>query len=153
MTCLAWDGEILAADLGGTSGNLVTRVGKLFVAYKKDSTPIMLALCGSTQSFDSIVRYFSEAGEKFDYRGYGFDPDQQLGLLVDEYKCLYVIGADMTLRPCPLVPWYALGSGSNFIAGALSVGANSIQAIEQALIYSTEAGIGVDHLSWSEVFK
>lgn len=153
MTCIAWDGEVLAADRGVQRGSCVISYKKVhFVNGHRGR--FLVGLCGAIAFTDRVIEYFNSKTEIVfpDIKKYDADSDiaSTCGLAVDEAGQCFFIYCDGAFSEPMLDKWGADGSGCVFLAGALAAGANAQQAIELAIQHTTCAFLGVDTISFKE---
>lgn len=138
MTVVVYRDGVIASDTlstyGGTLFTEVQKIGKTAGGY-------LIGLCGGTiqcaniirtasaldknHSFEALVKTFSGDGDSF-------------GMIVDPEGTIFTWGKDGAAR-C-FSHWLSVGSGSDFAIGALSMGANSVEAVKIAKKYSTTCG-------------
>ncbi|WPJ68553.1 hypothetical protein OMDBNIEC_00067 [Salmonella phage STP-SP5] len=153
MTCIAWDGKVLAADRGVQRGDCVTTYKKVYHVNGHRGR-FLIGLCGYTAFTDRVRKYFSSPVEtEFPvYTEYSKNSDlvETCGLAIDEKGNCHFIYCDGQLSEPTGDPWGAEGSGCVFLAGALAAGATAEQAIQLAIQHTTCAFLGVDTISFEE---
>ncbi|UPT52955.1 ATP-dependent protease [Hafnia phage yong3] len=154
MTCLAFDGKVLAADRGVMRSHAVTEYRKIHVVDGHRGKFIM-GFCGFTALTDAALTYFNSP-IKVDFpdcKKYETDLTDTIGLAIDkDGVCRFIYGDGAFSEPLR-DPWAADGSGCVFLTGALAAGASAEQAIQLAIQHTTCAYLGVDTLSVEEVFN
>lgn len=153
MTCIAWDGKVLAADRGLMIGDSIRSYKKLHVVNGHRGR-FLLGLCGGTGFTDRVLEYFNSQTETSfpkvqDYMP-TFDLGHTCGLVINEKRECRFLYCDGQFSEPTLDKWGADGSGCVFLAGALAAGASAEQAIQLAIQHTTCAFLGVDTLSFEE---
>lgn len=151
MTCIAWDGKVLAADRGVQRGSCVTSYKKVHHVNGHRGR-FLIGLCGSTAFTDRVLEYFNSASpinfpdcKKYDTE---MDAANTCGLAINEAGECRFIYCDGQLSEPMGDNWGADGSGCVFLAGALAAGVSAEQAIQLAIQHTTCAFLGVDTISF-----
>lgn len=143
MTCIAWDGSILACDSRVTAGSSITSndVNKLFVVkdtniiYNNDAIKAY-ALCGKVSDFDYIHAYIRSEEfplyEKLAHKVGGiFVGDRSVYML--EPSCSLFITFKHSQK-------LSMGSGEDLAMSAMGLGLSAPQAVKHVFKYDTGCG-------------
>lgn len=141
MTCIAWDGQELAADKRSCCGGLISTVTKI--------KRLGNVLAGGSGEFSFIGAMFQwiERG-----RNPAEFPTSQSDK--DDWQCILVVEADGTTSiyertPFPIryeQPHAAIGSGRDFARAAMLCGKSAREAVEVAMALDSGCGNGIDTL-------
>lgn len=138
MTTLAYDGRTLAGDRQLTLGGTPMPATKIFRLNTE-----LIGLCGSVQESLMFLEWFRN----------GKDPEAK-PKLTEGFSAL-VITPDRIMRyedglmPWPVdLPFWAAGSGADYALGAMAAGKNAAEAVEIAIRFDINSGIGVDALTF-----
>jgi hypothetical protein len=138
VTTIAWDGRQLAGDRLGNSGGVPIELGKIW-----DIEGEFVGIAGLYEDGMAFVEWLL-AGE---------DPaskpevDESFRALVvrESGKCFRY---ESKLYPFEILePYHALGSGRDFALAALHYGKSAKEAVELAMKFDLDTGIGVDVLT------
>jgi 20S proteasome alpha/beta subunit len=143
MTCIAWDGRVLAADKRATSyghGSTVTKI-------RKAATGELLAVCGDFDTGQALMAWY-QAGALPESFPENRDASEQFRAR------LLVIDAGPRIRVFDCTPHamtiedkcYAMGSGRDYALAAMHLGRNSRKAVEVACALDLGCGNGIDTL-------
>lgn len=143
MTCVAWDGRILAADKRASSAGHPSTVTKV----ARTESGALLAVSGDFDTGQALMAWFKAgaAPQLFpDNRGND-----------DGYRArLLVIDAGPRIRIYESTPFpitiedkcYAMGSGRDYALAVMHLGRNARKAVEVACALDTGCGNGIDTL-------
>ena len=135
MTTIAWDGQTLAADRQCSYHCMPkTKIFRL-------SDGSLIGFSGNAATGLEVRDWLNGGGEKpiFDSE----NNTDYLRIIQDGSitKC-YNLRAPLPV----LLPYFAIGSGSDYALGALAAGATSEQAVEIATRFDENTGGGIDTL-------
>lgn len=136
MSVIVWDGEVLATDRAANDGH-----GKWLSEKAWYHNGQVITGVGHLSTVLAMKQWYIEGGdpEKF--------PQEQRG----PRTCAFVVIAhDVGLiryedSPIPIVHGQAkcaFGAGKDFAYGAMAMGANAVQAVEVANLFSIHCGMG-----------
>jgi ATP-dependent protease HslVU (ClpYQ) peptidase subunit len=139
MTVIAWDGKTLAAD------RQTTIAGARFTSQK--IFRINGELLGFSGGQPHGMRLLDWALTGFEPATYPVEPDDdRSGLILRITRDRRIMRYDNAF-PCIYEDeFYATGSGRDFALGALAAGKDAVGAVEIAIRFSTECGMGIDTL-------
>ena len=135
MTIIAWDGTSLAADCQSSVGDMAVKAKK--IQRRADGT--LVALAGDEGLAIAMVSSV-------------FDGTEWPTAKDDERATMVIVRPDRSVvqythhrrSPVPITqPWYTWGSGREFAAGALAMGADARRAAEVACELCHYCGMGV----------
>lgn len=141
MTCIAWDGETLAADKravnNGFKGGTVTKI------HRWDG-----GLCAFAGDFDVgmfLVQWLRDGATPEKY------PPQQ-GKNAASFLVVYADGRTVRYETTPVpLPFenrqQAMGSGRDYALAAMHLGCDARRAVEVACALDTSCGNGIDTLA------
>ena len=138
MTVIAWDGQTLAVDSMFTRGDLITYMDKLWM-FEGDGWNSFVAGCGSSIGLSAVTRWYSEGCviSQFPYEE-SLSEDAALIVLTDDGQLLEYNGSPYAIeRPTLPMAW---GCGCDIAVGAMSQGANAIEAVKAACIHNAACG-------------
>ena len=140
MSVVAWDGEWLAADRQGTSGNLKVQVKK--IAWLADDTRV--AWVGDLEYGMALVDWYAAGQDPAKWPEFQKDKDNWTRLIVvrpdgtaGEYQQLPVF------QPVQ-EKFMAWGGGRDYAMAAMHLGKNAIEAVEVAQVFDLSCGFGHD---------
>lgn len=143
MTCIAWDGRVLAADKRATSyghGSTVTKI-------RKTAAGELLAVSGDFDTGQALMAWY-QAGAVPE----AFPDNRDLN---EGFRArLLVIDAGPRIRVFESTPHamtiedqrYAMGSGRDYALATMHLGRNSRKAVEVACALDNGCGNGIDTL-------
>jgi 20S proteasome alpha/beta subunit len=143
MTCIAWDGRVLAADKRATSygyGSTVTKI-------RRTDAGELLAVSGDFDTGQALMAWYQAGAVP---EAYPDNRDANEGVRAQ----LLVIDAGPRIRVFESTPHAmtiedvqcAMGSGRDYALAAMHLGRNSRKAVEVACAFDTGCGNGIDTL-------
>lgn len=138
MTCVAWDGESLAADKRACAGSSISTVTKIHRIGNK-----LVGYAGELVSGIQLVNWIRDGGEFPMAIAQDGEPPVQILLIADGLITVY------ENSPVPLVfedPFFAIGSGRDYAIAAMHCGRTAAEAVEIASQYDADCGNGIDVL-------
>lgn len=139
MTCIAWDGEMLAGDRQATHGGTPVHYGRKVHRIRRfdDGRIVLFGCAGLTGDCHVYERW--AAGKLTEAPKF-----TELHVLsVDEDRQVWVATENMHWFPVREKYW-AIGSGAEYALGAMAAGKNARDAVRIAMRYDNGCGIGVD---------
>lgn len=143
MTTIAWDGQWLSGDQLSTGHlNPVVKIRRLADG----------SLVGGTGDTGWLARVY-------EWMEAGFDPLTRPSPPADSIKVLRIVKKRWheaakvtvytdTLVPVPVnLPFYAIGSGSQYAMAAMHCGKNAAEAVGVAMVYDYQTGGSIDTLT------
>lgn len=144
MTCVAWDGKVLAADRQSTCGEVRSLTCKIKSAHTSLGF-VALAWTGTEASGLAMMEWYLAGADPAKF------PESQKG---EDWSRLIVATKDGAFfyETAPqaikvLEPYYAWGSGRDHALGAMYVMGvpDAVKAVEAAIRWDVGCGYGVDH--------
>lgn len=150
MSCLAWDGKVLAADRRALLGSLYRTTQKIFRVDTATRGPALCGYAGDSDKGEELLAWF-DAG----YIPDKFPPSQRSA---ENWTSLMVVWQDGTIwrfergpHPVKFPPQqFAMGSGRDFALAAMHCGRTAIDAVEVAIALDSGCGNGVDALTFED---
>ena len=140
MSVVAWDGKYVAADRQGTSGNLICVCRKLMKIRGYG-----VGFIGRADTGALMAEWFREGAKVSN-----FPCDVQQS---DSGATLIVVGRVKAWEICeyPLFeevrdPFWAWGTGREVALGAMAMGVDAKTAVETAMRFDVNCGVGMDFL-------
>lgn len=152
MSVVVWDGKTLAADRQVSDGAMVRTTTKIRAIKTGKFKGYLIGAVGATATANLLMDWF-EAGANPSHFPYEYAKSPELG------ASLIAITQDKEIwrfdhLPVPIImedEEYATGSGREFAYGAMSMGADAVQACEVACTHSTECGVAIDSIEWRKI--
>lgn len=141
MTCIAWDGQNIAADRQSTYCGARITCTKLF----KIDEVRYAATSGTRDCGLLLIEWYRAGSVVADWPQFQSKEDFT-NLIVVEYGELFYYSQEPIKLKCE-DKLFAMGNGREFALGAMEFGANAMQAVEIANKHSTGCGLGVDHFT------
>lgn len=141
MTCIAWDGQAMAADKRSSESSLVRTTTKICRA----PNGALLGATGNTSMCRELRDWWIAGAEASQWPTNG--RDSALLVITPDSKALYYWDG-----PVPVEledAFIAIGSGSDFATAAMYLGKSAREAVEVACRFSTCCGNGVDEIALS----
>ena len=142
MTCIAWDGKVLAADKAGTNAGYQRAVTKIF----RTTDGSLVGFAGDGCRAMALLHWFNEGRKPEDYPGFQKNADETVGVLyVDKEGKVFAYGA----TPYPYqneVAFDAIGSGRDYALATMYMGFGAKKAVEVATALDCYCGKGNDVL-------
>ena len=130
ITAIAWDGQILASDSWGSSGDLILAPGNQKV-FKLSGR--LIAAAGNRSDILKFIEWVkSESDKDFPEVEDNFEAIE----IIQSAAYLYNKGGQVQI----IKPPYAIGCGRELCLGAMSAGANAIGAVQIACRYHAFCG-------------
>jgi len=141
MTCIAWDGDALAADKRASNHGLAFKVTKIRWINRN-----LVGGSGDLSSLMAMFRWFENGADPDKLPECQKDKDRWTPLLViDGWRNILRYEQDgFSYRVEE--PFFAIGPGRDFAIGAMAMGADAVKAVEIASQFDTGCGNGVDVL-------
>jgi hypothetical protein len=140
VSCIAWDGKILAADRRAMVGGTIRTITKIFRVGED-----LLAYAGSADLGEEMVAWYTNGRDPEKFPLSQRDKDNFVDLLVvkpDGWLWKY----EKTPYPVKFPPQqFAIGSGHDFAMAAMHLGQTAQQAVEVACLFDANCGNGVDY--------
>ena len=137
LTCVAWDGKVLAAD------RLVSPYYSMGKIWRLPDGSLFSG-CGDYNHMTEIAEWLQH-GEKKTTKPVIEDNESTFIIITPDGACHWM--SLPYLRPIKfLEPFVAIGSGSEFAMGAMAMGAGARKAVEVAARFDRATGKGVDAL-------
>jgi 20S proteasome alpha/beta subunit len=143
MTCIAWDGRVLAADKRASSAGYGSTVTKIV----RTSAGELLGVSGDFGAGQALMTWYQSGANPDSF------PDNRDAN--DSYRArLLVIDAGPRIRIFESTAYamtiedkcYAMGSGRDYALAAMHLGRNSRKAVEVACTLDSGCGNGIDTL-------
>lgn len=152
MSVVVWDGKTLAADRQVSDGSMVRTTTKIRAIKTGKFKGHLIGAVGATATANLMMDWY-EAGANPSHFPYEYAKSSEMG------ASLIVITQDKEIwrfdhLPVPIImedDEYATGSGRDFAYGAMSMGADAVQACEVACTHSTECGVAIDAIEWRKI--
>lgn len=152
MSVIVWDGKKLAADRQVSDGSMIRSTTKIREIKKGKFKGYLMGGAGATATANLLMDWFEQGANPRNFP-YEYAKHNELG------ACLVVITQDKEIwrydhLPNPIVMEnreYSIGSGRDFAYGAMSCGANAVDACEIACLHSTECGVAIDVIEWRDL--
>lgn len=152
MSVVVWDGKTLAADRQVSDGSMVRTTTKIRAIKTGKFKGYLIGAVGATATANLLMDWF-EAGANPSHFPYEYAKSPELG------ASLIAITQDKEIwrfdhLPVPIImedEEYSTGSGRDFAYGAMSMGADAVQACEVACTHSTECGVAIDSIEWRKI--
>lgn len=135
MTCIAWDGKLLAGDKQSKVGDIPVKSTKVF-RLKVKGRIYLVGFSGD----ETRALYFIE---NFKKDGIGCPTVKGAEIILVSKKQVRVVAEDGDMCAMNEKMW-ALGSAGDFALGAMHAGANATEAVKIANKLSISCGMGVD---------
>lgn len=140
MTCIAWDGRVLAADRQGEWNGTKVRVRKVWRVTDKAGRRWLLGGAGNIDSVQQYRDWLRGREEKPKFP----KEDAPSLLLIDSRKRAFLVSG-VTLVPVrALQRQVAVGSGRAEALGAMAAGKGAADAVRIASRLEASCGMGVD---------
>lgn len=144
MTCIAWDGVILAADRMAENGYARRPVTKIWTL--EPERPVVLAIAGNHAASLLLKDWWVNGADVETWPKEQSDNDKRGTLIVVKNgECSFYEGLPVALTLDHHPRFWAWGSGSEIAIGAMAMGADAIRAVELANEFAVGCGLGVDH--------
>lgn len=144
MTCIAWDGNSIAADKQATEGGLRHVTTKIKRIEKGKFKGYLMAGAGCTSQANHMMAWFELGAEPESFPKYQDTEDLSAQLLVIA-PSKEILRFDFNPIPCVFYDEvYAMGSGRDVAMGAMAMGADAKQAVEIASEICSGCGMGID---------
>lgn len=141
MTCIAWDGEVLAGDRLGIWAGLRTRCRKVYRVVAPNGRLALVGFSGN-MAFVKAYLFWLDGGEKPWFANAEF---KWTVLMVDDRRNVYMRGdnADYWDHFRGRKTW-AVGSGADYALAAMEMGRSAPDAVRIASRLDHGSGGGVD---------
>lgn len=148
MTAIAWDGTTLAVDRASFCGEQMIETAKLCIFNGGTDSAMMYAGCGNASTINEIVRWIQNGQVGVpDVPKVDQESGVSFGIIVDRYGRAYNVFGN-GLMDLIIAPFGADGASAPFVAGALAAGVDATRAIQLAVKFRGDAGIGVDSFNY-----
>ena len=146
MTVIAWDGKIIAADKQASRGGLLRRTTKI-LKFEIDGRAFIAGFSGTEQTGLIMADWYASGANPNTFPACQTDGSKE-----SEYWSNLIIADGKKVIQYSLWPtsllieerFYAIGNGEDFAIGAMSAGADAIQAVEIACKHCENCGLGID---------
>lgn len=152
MSVVVWDGKTLAADRQVTDGSMVRSTTKIRAIKTGKFKGYLMGAVGATATANLAMDWF-ESGANPSHFPYEYMKNAEMGaslVVITQTKEIWRFDH----LPVPIImedEEYATGSGRDFAYGALSMGADAVQACEIACTHSVECGVAIDSIEWRKI--
>lgn len=141
MTIIVWDRKTLAADKQATSGGLRRMVTKI-----RNINGMLCGVSGDWDRAQMMFEWVSDGMQVSKWPEFQKTGDDWVGLLVIKSG-----GATYKYEraPVPMLvedDFFAMGSGRDYAYGAMSMGADAVEAVRVTSLYDVGCGMGIDTL-------
>jgi len=137
VTCITWDGKVLAGDRYSTFGETkgyARKVHRIRCARTKEL--FLVGTSGQAQDSEAFIEWLRDGNEKPKLTDFGaLVIDQRLHVWSIEEKLIWM---DITM------PHFAIGNGRQYAIGAMAMGARAARAVRVAADHCVNIGGGVD---------
>lgn len=142
MSVIAWDGNVLAADMQVTVCGLKLKSSKI-----RKINDNLVSGCGTTSYVEEMMAWYEKGADPKDF------PKFQEGesfcnftvITKDRDICVY----EKTAYPYKVSgKFYAMGSGRDYAMAAMHLGKSAIEAVDVASYFDCNCGLGVETLSF-----
>ena len=141
MSCIAWDGEMLAADKQASVGGLARTTTKI-----KQIRNFLVGYAGEAVQGEEMVAWLSKGAKPNTFPEAQRDKDDWVAMLVIRPGVIIQI---YERSPYPMVledKTMAIGSGRDFALTAMFLGKRADEAVRIACHFDKGCGLGVDVL-------
>lgn len=138
MTVICWDGEVLAVDSLATYGYTVSYTDKLWM-YQHGSSYSFVAGCGSSVGVSAMLDWYGKGAVPTDFPIAETETQNSQVIVMGSDGVLLEYCASGYPMECPYQP-LTWGSGGEIALGAMSQGANAIEAVKAACVHSAACG-------------
>lgn len=136
MTCIAWDGKVLAGDKQSVCADIPVRSKKVF-RIKVHNKIFLLGFSGDETRALHFIREFKVSGFE------DYPHVKGCTILIVSRKAGYVLEEDGEISDMREKKW-AVGGSGDFALGAMHAGASAREAVLIASKLSIKSGMGVD---------
>jgi hypothetical protein len=140
MTTIAWDGVTLAADRKRSLWGTPMPAVKIFRGFRKGEE-MLFGLAGDSGECVHYRRQVFGLAPTIEYRNIAI-------ICIDGERRVWHADESMLWVPITL-PWWAVGSGSDYALGAMAAGQPARRTIEIASKLDKDTGLGIDILRFS----
>lgn len=142
MTCIAWDGSMLAGDrrsVGGGNAKTTTKIHRV--------NDMLVGFAGDASAAEAVRWWLSKGADNTLHPWGDIDRDQCHALVIMPDRTIWVYEHG----PHPAQyhdPFIAIGCGRDYALAAMHLGCNAKQAVEVACKFDVFCGNGVDTLTF-----
>lgn len=136
MTCITWDGKVLAGDKQSSVGEIPVKSTKVF-RVKAKGRIYLLGIAGDETRALQFIEYFRLHGTTDYLKVKGAE------VLIISKKGCWVLQQDADVSTMNEKIW-ALGAAGDFALGAMHAGVGAEEAVRIASKLSINSGMGVD---------
>lgn len=141
MTTIAWDGKVLAGDRQRTEYGTPTKARKVYRVRSKDGRRFLIGCTGDSDDCVAMVRWLKGRGDK--------PVPKALGVIsIDERGRVWLCGEKLVWYQIKGLPYWSIGSGSDYALGAMAAGKSARDALRIATRLDVSTGGGVDVVSF-----
>lgn len=144
MTCIAWDGRLLAGDRLCRFGQTPTTHRKVYRVQAPCGRRALVGYSGN-MAFIKAHLHWLHGGERPDFTHGDFN---WTVLMVDDRRQLYIRTTCSDYWERLGIKRFAIGSGADFAMGAMECGVNAVEAVRIASRLDIGCGRGVDAVSF-----
>lgn len=144
MTVIVWDGKVMAADKMAVQGGLKRPVTKI-----RRINGHLCAIAGDWDLAQETFEWFAKGADPEKLPPYYRDKDdwQAMVVITPQGRVLKYERSPYPMEYTEAMDtqgFYAIGSGRDFAAGAIAMGAGAEQAVRIASMLCDSCGMGVD---------
>ncbi len=138
MSVIAWDGKIIAADRM-CCGNGIALTTTKIVRFNNE----VIAAAGSQDQFAALLYWYKNGAFLDKWPRFQEEEDNWTQLIVASKESVWVYGR-YPYKFTHTDKIQAFGAGRELALGAMSMGANAIEAVRVACKFETSCGRGID---------
>lgn len=143
MTTIAWDGRTLAADRRRTLGDTPTPARKIFDVKAPDGRRYLVGCAGDSWDCVAFMRWMRTQKPEDKPALSNFS-----AMAIDERHRVWYVAEKLVYHEI-VMPFWAIGSGSDYALGAMAAGKTAREAIRIASRLDIHTGNGCDTLSFA----
>jgi 20S proteasome alpha/beta subunit len=144
MTTIVWDGKTLAADRQANAVGMRRLVTKIFKIDRN-----LVAVSGDYDLAQDMIKWMQDGGEPKTFPETQKDIDKMVNVLwLPSPDKIFTFERSPNPLDFSANKVICMGSGRDFAYGALEMGADAVKAVEVAIKYDTNSGMGVDTLTF-----
>lgn len=138
MTVIAWDGKAMAADRMRLVDGTPMPACKVFKVRSSDGRQFLVGCAGDSWDATQFLKWMRSQADKDKPA-----PSSLYALVIDEKRRIWLAAEKLIYHEVTL-PFFAVGSGSNYAIGAMAAGKSARQAVRIAARFDNKCGLGVD---------
>lgn len=140
MTVIAFDGKYLVGDRRRTVDGSPMSARKVFKVRANDGRKFLVGCAGCSWDAVAFVRWVSGRGDKP-------SPTAFCAISIDEKNRIWYVAEKLIYHRITL-PYFAIGSGSDYAIGAMACGKTAAEAVRIAIKLDVHCGNGIDSISF-----